>query len=396
MGRRFRFASLFSGCGGLDLGFSNSGFSAVAAFDNDECAVLNYRRNFGSPAYCADLSAGVPLDHNLIGMDALIAGPPCQGFSTAGKRCLNDHRNTLLTLTGTIARRLKPRVVIVENVAGALAGEHARFWHDLTAMLRDDGYRTHSLDCQAAELGMAQMRRRMLLVAWRTGREARFPLPRLNGGRLDSSLQNVSGLANHSPRYLRRGSIERRIATRIRPGQKLCNVRGGVNAVPTWSIPEVFGEVSPQEVTVLEMLRRLRRQDRARTFGDADPVSLPRLEAALGRPFVRLLKSLIEKGYVRRVGDHLDLVHTFNGKFRRLSWDGPSHTVDTRFGAPRYFLHPDEHRGFTVREAARIQGFPDDYIFHGAEQAQYRLIGNAVPPPLAELAAGFAAHLLGA
>ena len=79
-----------------------------------------------------------------------------------------------------------------------------------------------------------------------------------------------------------------------------------------------------------------------------------------------------------------------------MSWDKPSHTVDTRFGAPRYFLHPNEHRGFTVREAARIQGFPDDYVFHGDEKFQYRLIGNAVPPPLARLAAEFAAHLLGA
>ena len=392
----YRFASLFSGCGGLDLGFSNAGFTPAVAFDNDEAAIMNHRRHFQSPAFRTDLRDGLPLEHRLCGIDALIAGPPCQGFSTAGKRRFDDDRNHLLTLTGVLARRVRPRVVVVENVAGALSGEHARYWHELTAMMRDAGYRTHALDCQAAELGMAQMRRRMLLLAWRTGREARFPLPQLSPGRLADSLRSVSGVANHKPHPLKRGSVERRIAAHIRPGQKLCNVRGGANAIPTWSIPEVFGDVSPEEVTVLEMLRRLRRQDRARTFGDADPVSLTRLESALGTPFKRLLNSLIARGYVRRTGDHLDLAHTFNGKYRRLSWDGPSYTVDTRFGAPRYFLHPDEHRGFTVREAARIQGFPDDYIFHGSEQAQYRLIGNAVPPPLAELAARFTAHLLGA
>lgn len=380
----------------MDLGFAALGFTPVAAFDHDRAAVDQHRRHFGAPAYEADLTKGLPLEHRLQGVDIVTAGPPCQGFSTAGKRRIDDERNSLLTLTGELARRIMPKVLVVENVAGALAGEHARYWHQLTGMLRDAGYRTHSLACQAADLGMAQLRRRVFLVAWRTGREIRFSMPHRPAGRLADALRGVSELPNHAPRHLKRASHERRIAARIRPGQKLCNVRGGVNAVPTWAIPEVFGEVSSQEITVLEMLRCLRRKERARDFGDADPVSLARLEAALGTPFKRLVASLIAKGYVRREGDHLDLVHSFNGKFRRLSWDKPSHTVDTRFGAPRYFLHPDEDRGFTVREAARIQGFPDDYIFDGDEKSQYRLIGNAVPPPLARLAAGFVAHLLGA
>lgn len=378
----------------MDLGFTSAGFSPVAAFDVDAEAVAHHRRYFAAPAHLADLRCESSWAERWRDVDAMIAGPPCQGFSTAGKRRVDDERNSLLTLTGELARHVRPKVLVVENVAGALAGEHARYWRALTGMLREAGYRTHSLACQAADLGMAQLRRRVLLMAWRTGREARFPLPQRAAGRLADVLRGVEGLPDHAPRPLKRASHERRVAARIRPGQKLCNVRGGANAVPTWSIPEVFGEVSPQEVTVLEMLRRLRRQERARDFGDADPVSLARLESALGTPFKRLVSSLMAKGYVRRVGEQLDLAHTFNGKYRRLAWDAPSHTVDTRFGSPRYFLHPDEHRGFTVREAARIQGFPDDYIFHGDERTHFRLIGNAVPPPLARLAADFTAHLL--
>ena len=80
----------------------------------------------------------------------------------------------------------------------------------------------------------------------------------------------------------------------------------------------------------------------------------------------------------------MDLSHTFNGKYRRLSWDHPAPTVDTRFGDPKYYLHPEEQRGLSVREAARIQGFPDDFVFAGSKAAQFRMVGNAVPPPLAK------------
>ena len=78
-----------------------------------------------------------------------------------------------------------------------------------------------------------------------------------------------------------------------------------------------------------------------------------------------------------------DLRNTFNGKFRRLASDQPAHCVLTKFCEAPYFLHPFEQRGFTPREAARIQGFRDDYVFTGSERTQARLIGNAVPPPLA-------------
>src|SRR5207302_303230 len=120
-----------------------------------------------------------------------------------------------------------------------------------------------------------------------------------------------------------------------------------------------------------------------------DPVSERHLRTELGYSVSSLLKRLIDKGYVRRVGRRYDLSHTFNGKFRRLSLDLPSLTVDTRFGNPRYFLHPTQQRGFTVREAARIQGFPDSFVFSGSESSQFRLIGNAVPPPLARGLASF-------
>ena len=390
-----RFASLFSGCGGFDLGFIASGFLPQGACDCDAEAVENFKANIAGPIFQADLTCGVPNEHSLFGIDALIAGPPCQGFSTAGKRLIDDSRNHLLTLAGHLALRIRPKVLVVENVAGSLSGAYARYWNELDGRMRLAGYRTHTIRCQASDLGMAQLRNRVLFFAWRTHRDIEFTLPKLAAGNLRAVLADADRHRNHHPQRLHPRSREWQIARRIRPGQKLSNVRGGENAVATWDIPEVFGAITEHERTVLELLRRLRRQDRQRDHGDADPVSLARLEAALGDRFRRLVDALVAKGYLRRVAGGIDLVGTFNGKYRRLAWDKPSCTVDTRFGSPRYFLHPSQQRGFTVREAARIQGFGDTYIFRGSENRQYRLIGNAVPPPLGGLAAVFAKRLLG-
>lgn len=389
------FASLYSGCGGFDLGFSQRGFRPVGAYDLDAEALQNFSTNLSGPTYQADLTSELPNRRSITGLDALIAGPPCQGFSTAGKRQVDDKRNHLLTLTGTIAQTLSPKVLVVENVSGALSGEHARYMKALDESMRLAGYQTHTVRIMAADLGMAQLRKRVLFFAWRTNRDIQIDLPNVKQGNLRAALKGASKHANHNPTLLPFESREWRIAQKIKPGQKLSNVRGGENAVPTWDIPEVFGKISEHERTVLELLRRLRRQSRKRDFGDADPVSMVRLEEALGSHFHKLIDSLVSKNYVRRIDDDVDLAGTFNGKFRRLSWDKPSCTVDTRFGSPRYFLHPSRQRGFTVREAARIQGFPDDYIFQGSQQTQYRVIGNAVPPPLGSFAAGVTKQLLG-
>lgn len=377
------------------MGFTSMGFHSCGAYDCDPEALDNYSRNIEGPVKVVDLKEGIPDADSMTGIDALIAGPPCQGFSTAGKRLLHDKRNHLLTLTGHLARRIEPKVLVVENVSGALLGEHANYWRELDETMRLGGYQTHTVRWQAADLGMAQFRTRVFFFAWRTGRAINFVGPKHPFGNMRTCLSGVSTKPNHHPRHLERGSSELRIARRIKPGQKLCNVRGGPNAVATWDIPEVFGPISENERTVLELLRRLRRQERQRDYGDADPVSLPRLKAALGGTFICLVDALVVKGYLRRVNGGIDLVGTFNGKYRRLSWDKPSCTVDTRFGSPRYFLHPSQQRGFTVREAARLQGFDDDYVFHGNEHTQFRLIGNAVPPPLGALAAQLVNTLLG-
>ncbi len=379
------FVSLFSGCGGLDIGFVQSGFKCLQAFDIDKKAVGVHQTNLGDSAQVADLRSITKDELLAKGQpDVVIAGSPCQGFSTVGKRNFDDPRNSLLLQAGNLALQVQPKVFIAENVAGALSGEHKTYWLRLEEMLVDSGYSAATIKLNASELGLAQLRSRLIMVAWKGQDRPIFEVPTKRRKTLAEALDGIDGLPQHEKVYLPTDSTHYRIATRIQPGQKLCNVRGGVSSIHTWDIPEVFGETTHTERELLKLIMRLRRKERLRLNGDADPVCIKSLRRDAGRTADKVLASLVLKGYVREVDGRYDLVNTFNGKYRRLDWTSVSLTVDTRFGDPRYFLHPTENRSFTVREAARIQGFPDDFVFPGRPVDSFKMIGNAVPPPMAE------------
>lgn len=125
------FISLFCGAGGFDLGFVQAGFRCVAAYDISPVAVQVHRTNLGSLAEVCDLSLPTFSVSRLSGVDVLIAGPPCQGFSTAGKRDVYDPRNKLLLISGKIATSVQPKVFIAENVTGVTSGQHGTYWNSL-------------------------------------------------------------------------------------------------------------------------------------------------------------------------------------------------------------------------------------------------------------------------
>lgn len=375
-----KYLSLFSGCGGLDLGFSDAGFEGVLSVDIDDAALLVHSANFKHPVSKLDLTKELPRLDPAVEIDVLLAGSPCQGFSTAGLRKVDDPRNSLLFVAAQVSSKMKPKVVVAENVPGALSGEHKKYWTALHEQLRAQGYSTQDLHVNSADFGVAQRRKRIFLIAWRTGVVSDFQMKKLPPISLGDVLGNLTGLANHQPILLDKNSDDYKIARRIGQGQKLTNSRGGDRVIHTWDIPEVFGVTTVMERVLLCNVLKLRRQVRRRDFGDADPVCTKLLTSIYGGDVVQ---SLVHKNYLRQVGDYHDLTNTFNGKFRRLELQSPSRTVDTRFGDFRLFLHPLENRGFTVREAARIQGFPDNFSFAGSLTQQFRMIGNAVPPPLA-------------
>lgn len=372
------FATLFSGCGGFDLGFHESGFTGLGAFDNEPIAVETYNGNQNSTASLFDLACGsvnLPRNPNVV-----LAGPPCQGFSTLGKRKVNDPRNSLFVRAAEIAVQLKPQVIAIENVTGVISESMKHHFSNAERTLLEAGYETRLFRITSTDFGLPQIRKRILLVAAKQSLDGITP-PSTAPPRLADFLPNCDG-PNHNPIALKKNSEDLLIAKRIHPHQKLCNVRGGSRSIPTWEIPEVFGNVTSRETQILQVVRKLRRTIRRRPQGDADPVRLSDLQDQFKWDPQAAIEKLIKKSYLKKTDEGFDFTHAFNGKYRRLSYDHPSPAVDTRFGEPRYFIHPEEDRGLTVREAARIQGFPDNFVFHGSRQQQYRLVGNAVPPPI--------------
>lgn len=383
--KRLTVVSLFSGCGGLDSGFEAAGFDILSAHDIDPVAVRNYNENLKPVGVISDVSSK---DFNIPqGVDVIISGSPCQGFSLVGKREIFDPRNSLLLTACELVKKAAPRAVIFENVPGALSGEHKGIWDKAVQMLQKQGYQVSYEILSLNDYGIAQMRKRVFLVALRGATPPPFfnlilkePPPTLKKT-LDSAHLFSSGDL-FLP--LDKNGTDFQIAQRIGQGMKLCDVRAGERSVHSWNIPEVFGSTTKAEREILMAILKLRRQVRRRSKGDADPVDVDILISQFGSSVVVKISKLVQKEYLTFDGKYVDLKRRFNGKYRRFSWESPSYTVDTNFGNPRYFLHPIDDRGFSVREAARIQGFPDSYKFSGTVRDQFRIIGNAVPPPVAK------------
>ena len=383
-----KFASLYCGAGGLDLGFIAAGFQCIAAFDADPRAVGTYNRNLGSHATTVDLlRPDAKVINALKSADIVLAGPPCQGFSTAGCNDPDDDRNQHLQHVAALASESSANIIVIENVKGLLGAKYSEHLNRCIGMLRRSGF---SVDCRLFDLsdyGVAQTRRRVIILGTRGIEPVSLKsIAKRKSRTLRDAIGHVPICRNGAD--LRHLTVrDRTIASYIEPGQRLSNVRLGPRSVHTWNIPEVFGETSEGEKLILRAMSRLRRRCRMRAIGDADPIGADQVAEYLGIDSCRALSTLTDRGFVRRIADQFDLTHTFNGKYKRLEWEKCAPTVDTRFVEPRYFLHPEECRGFSIREMAALQDFPDNFMFPDCVTTSSRLIGNAVPPRFSEVIA---------
>jgi DNA (cytosine-5)-methyltransferase 1 len=417
----FRALSLFSGCGGLDKGFEDLGFDVVAAIDNNQYAVETYNRNMSGPAICldvqSDLFQGFLKDVGQI--DLLIGGFPCQGFSKSGPKRINDPRNDLFHAMVTAASLTRPSVIIAENVDGMKQNYGGSAIATVKSEFAKLGYKGSVRIVDFASYGLAQHRRRAIFVFTQHGdpsniypesshhSEARNGEFKINATLPLFEVSHLAPCRKMSDVLMDFAAIEdpsaehvffkdyplsyEHIIKRIGQGQKLCDVRKASTSVHSWEIPEFFGEVSTKEKDVLEALSVHRRHKKYGDVPNGNPMTPRDLLPLTGmclEDIEIVFQSLVKKKYLKRKFWGWDLANaTFNsGIFKRPLWDSPSPTVLTNFYSPRYFLHPFYDRPFTVREAARLQSFPDSFSFMGlrtdgaAIKEAFRQIGNAVPP----------------
>jgi DNA (cytosine-5)-methyltransferase 1 len=428
-----RVVSIFSGCGGLDIGFKELGFELVYACDFDPASVDCYSRNIGQHVFIRDVTSdGFHKDILSLGhCDVILGGFPCQGFSKAGPKNENDKRNMLYTEMWKAVKTLRPVVFIAENVDGISQNFKGAYLNRILKDFREIGYRVEYRILDAAWFGVAQHRRRTFFVGISEELEFlfRFPSPthevKFRNGefRLFDHLDNQIYIgadrtqlnANLKPIFTIKNAISdlielddrfpdhkvtntwpkeyELIFEHIKQGQKLCNVRHAATSVYTWQIPEVFGEVTERERLILEIIAKNRRHKKYGNIPNGNPISAKEIEILSQITAIDLeLESLIHKGYLKDKNGKFDLKGAMfcSGLFKRPFWNEPSPTVLTNFHNPRFFLHPLKNRPFSLRECARLQGFPDNFVFTEDKSrvdlvSGYRLVGNAVPPPISRL-----------
>lgn len=349
----YRLIDLFAGAGGMTLGFTDDrfggGFESVWAVDLDAAAVDTYRMNFGYHADCADieewLSSGKPIPE----ADVVIGGPPCQGFSLLNKQRIGDRRRALWQPFMDVVERSGARAFVIENVQELLSSDEAEA---IKARASKMGFGTTSGVLLAADYGVPQTRRRAVIIGWKRGlcSEPVFPpLPTHASPAVETNL----------PRWLTVrdaiGKLPKPVGTEIRRAKPPFNLH--------------FGR-KPAE----KSLHRYR----------AVPPGGNRFDLQRNAP------ELTPDCWIRKKSGGTDL-------FGRLWWDRPSVTIRTEFFKPEKgrYLHPEQDRPITHREAARLMGFPDDFEFVGTKVEIAKQIGNAVPPPLGGAIGNVVRDLLG-
>ena len=419
-------ASLFCGCGGLDLGFANVGCELVYACDNDSSAVSCYKHNLDDRVYVRDVtSREFRADiEGLSGIDIVLGGFPCQGFSKAGPKKETDERNVLYRQMKWAVKTLQPKLFIAENVDGVSQNFKGVYIKKIVSEFKRIGYDVDFQILDAVTFGLPQFRRRIIFVGtpqktnsefvWPTAthravaRNGEFkidvheptlwdqrPEPQAPSRTVRDAIGDLVDESTDIPDHRTTESWPSKyqaVFEAIKEGQKLCNVRHADTSVRTWDIPETFGQVTEQQVLILETIAKHRRHKRYGDIPNGNPIPADEIER-LSKSKVRKedLNDLMDQGYIKEKNGGYDLKGAMfcSGLFKRPRWDAPSPTILTVFHNPRYFLHPSENRPFTLRECARLQGFPDSFVFTDGNPkvslvSGYRLVGNAVPPPLAE------------
>lgn len=339
---------LFCGAGGLSLGFQQAGFNIIVGVDNEPAALETFEYNHkGSVGLNADLSQQETFDLILKTagdkkIDVIIAGPPCQGFSLTGPRNFDDPRNKLYLAVIEMVKQYQPKGFIIENVPGMATMYNGQVKDEVLRRFDEMGYNIACQILKACDYGVPQMRKRLVFMGVRKDiGEPHFPEPSF-GPETD------------------------------RP-YRTC--RDAISDLPTreTELGENSDSYNRPAITEYQQLMR----------GDCSVLS--NHVATNHKQFVKETIALVPEG-----GNYKDLPEgvgesrKFNMAWTRLNGNAPARTVDT---GHRNLFHYELNRVPTVRESARIQSFPDNFVFKGTRTKQERQVGNAVPPLLGQVLA---------
>ncbi len=336
---------LFSGAGGLSYGFQKAGFNILLGIDNDEKALETYRLNHrDAKTICGDITKINYEDDikPLLGdksIDFIIGGPPCQGMSLAGNRELDDPRNKLYLSYLRILDEIKPKGFVIENVPGLLSLFHGQIKNSILSRLKEMDYNVSFNVLRASDYGVPQIRRRVFFVGIRKDILGKFEFPQ----KKDYVVTTKMALDDLPP----------------------------LNTVSYLGEKEQDYETKPTN-----SYQVLMRKNSDKVYNHI---------AAKHTEKTRKIISMVPDG-----GNYKDLPEEYRGTrhfhvaWTRFDSNKPSPTIDT---GHRHHFHYKWDRVPTVRECARIQSFPDDFIFLGNKTQQFRQVGNAVPPLLAQAVA---------
>lgn len=324
---------LFSGCGGLSYGFHKVGYKIVAGIDNWEDALVTFKHNHpGSKVFNIDLADFDPKKMDeMVGskIDVVVGGPPCQGFSVAGKRNVDDPRNKLYKEFVRVVKYYDPKIFVLENVPNLVSMEKGLVKDKIISDFEKLGYKVVYKVLLASNFGVPQNRRRVVFVGLKNA-EFKFPEPTTTVP--VTTLQALSDLPENA--------LE----------------DGASYPLPAASEYQKFMRKNSKNIQ-----------------GHQTVAHKPKT--------IEIINMVPDGGNYKSLPENLWSTRKVNIAWTRMNSQKPSFTIDT---GHNHHFHYKYNRVPTARESARIQSFPDDFIFHGRSISQLKQIGNAVPPLMAE------------
>lgn len=350
---RYKVVDLFAGAGGLSYGFAHDDdFEIVAANEISEPAAKTYATNHPTTkVYNKDIKDFSIKDLvNDFGIkkgdiDVIAGGPPCQAYSTAGKRLIDDPRGKLFQEYYRILKEFCPKVFIYENVKGLMSMGNGELIETIISLFESLGYNVQMKVLNAADYGTPQKRERVIIVGTLNNYEFKYPQP------------THYEIKQNRPKDLF-----------LKPYVTLGDALGDLPIVKSGESGTKYLSKPQNEY------QRLMRQNAPNEILDHTAVNHR-------DHLIAMMEALPDGGSRKDIPIELRPLSGFDTTYCKLWWNRPSLTITSYFrsvGSGR-FIHPRDSRTLTIREAARLQGFPDDYVFCGSDTQKTLHIGNAVP-----------------